>query len=480
MAFVGDRLDRFADQAPNQPALICGNRVVSRLDLAKQVRAVAAGVSVRAGTKAPVALELENGADFLIAFLGIIRSGCRALVFDPAWPLGLRQKILDQAAPSLVVDRVVLKDILVIGDHGTFNPPDKHDPFYVGFTSGTTGIPKGFRRSHASWLESFRVAEESLGLSQDDTILLPGSLQHSLHLFGAVHALHLGARTIQLREFQPEATLRQIRQHEAGVFYCTPTQLHYLVERAQTRNWTLPSVRLILTSGAKWQGRDFEALRRIFPNARLCEFYGASETSFISIALHGDQTPLTSVGRPAPGVAIAVRGKDGTDLPPNNSGRLWVKSAMLFDGYECGGSGDTRWDKGWLTVGDRGCIDENGFLYVSGRENRMIITSGVNIYPEEVERVISLHADISQAAVFDLDDPVRGQCVVAAYESSGPEPDQGTLRNWCRRHLPKEKVPRIFVPVREWPLTPGGKTDLIKLRNRVCLQRGSNRPEDTD
>ncbi len=367
MAFVGDRLDRFAAEAPHQPALICGNRVISRSLLAEQIRAVAMGVFARAGTKAPVALELENGTDFLTAFLGIIRAGCRALVLDPAWPDTVRRSIVSATSPSLVIDQTVLQSVSAAGGADLPVEPDADDPFYVGFTSGTTGIPKGFRRSHASWIESFRLAEEILELSRDDVIVLPGSLQHSLHLFGAVHALHLGARTIQLREFLPDEALRQIRHHEAGVFYCTPTQLHYLVRRAHARKWACPTVRLILTSGAKWQGGDMEALRRFFPNAGLCEFYGASETSFISTAMHGDQTPIMSVGRPAPGVDVAVRGNDGADLPPNSSGRLWVRSAMLFDGYECGGGGDTRWDRGWLTVGDHGRIDENGFLYVTGR-----------------------------------------------------------------------------------------------------------------
>ncbi len=110
----------------------------------------------------------------------------------------------------------------------------------------------------------------------------------------------------------------------------------------------------------------------------------------------------------------------------------------------------------------------------------MIVTSGVNIYPEEVERVLLAHAGVSQAAAFDVEDPVRGQCVVAAYETTGSDPDADMLRDWCRRHLPKEKVPRFFVSISEWPLTPGGKTDLLKLRRNVCFHQGSYREVNGD
>ncbi|MEP3275315.1 MAG: AMP-binding protein [Stappiaceae bacterium] len=476
MAFVGDKVTAHAGKARQAAALICGSQSVTRGILAEQVVQIAFAVSRRVVKGAPVGVDLENGPEFLATFLGIARAGCKALVFDPNWPTGLRQSIIEATTPAITIDASTFGELTEQSIVETVADPSEADAFYVGFTSGTTGIPKGFRRSHASWLESFAVAEHAFGLSENDVFLICGSLQHSLHLFGAVHALHIGALTVQLKEFRPVEVLRQTGEHRATVLYCTPTQLHYLIKTALARKEVFPSVRCILTSGAKWRGLEAEELRRCFPAATVSEFYGASETSFITVVPQDAELPVASVGRAPPGVEISIRDADGAIVNEREVGRVWVKSAMLFDGYECGESGDTRWDdNGWLTVGDHGWVDEKGLLYLTGRENRMIITSAVNVYPEEVERVLEAHPQVELAAVFGVDEPVRGQKIVAAFKSVDQELEIEiqVLRRWCRRNLAKEKVPRTFISVSDWPLTQGGKTNLETLRIRLFPDSGS-------
>lgn len=485
MGFVGDTLQPLAEADPDRLALSSGGRTWSRRALARDVVLASNRLKQRLPAGGRVALVLQNPAELLIAFFAVARRGAVAMIFDPAWPQARRRWIEAQTCPALILDEAGFRELMAPEDaseqENGISPdafPLTEDPFYAGFTSGSTGDPKGYCRSHRSWLDSFAVSAAEFSIGEGDRVLIPGSMVHSLHLYGAVHGLVCGAAVEIADRFHPRALAARLKAPGPVVLYATPTQIHYIAAELQ-RGGAAENVRLVLASGAKWRETDRKAMAGVFPSARLVEFYGASEMSFIAISLPEDRPPDGSVGRAARGVEIAIRDDARNDLPIGQTGTIWVRSSMLFDGYICGGGSEVARENGWLTVGDRGRLDAEGFLYLAGREKRMIVTSGLNIYPEEVEQVLLSHDRVALAAVLAKPDKVRGSALVAVVQAhpGGELPggvlNDAILRRHCLQHLGRSRTPRVFVLLEELPLTPGGKIDLKQLEAMVLPAAGS-------
>jgi long-chain acyl-CoA synthetase len=470
MAYIGDKLDDFARNVPDKTALTCGVTRLSWQNLVRKIVATEDYLRRHSPQGGRIALVLEDPVALVVCFLACARIARTAMVIDPEWPVA--QQIAAKAAtsPDLQIDNAVYETISDINtdQRESFVPsgeaePQEHDPFYVGFTSGSTGLPKGYLRNHSSWLQSFVLSDAEFETSQDARIILAGQLVHSLHLYGAIYGLASGREVVLLHHFDPRALLAEIVRSQNGAsLYATPTQVHYLAEAAK-RGGSLDNLRQVLVSGAKWREEDRRALNKIFPGARLFEFYGASETSFITVSGVEDEVPAGSVGRAAKDVDIAI-GDPVAPASEDVTGPIWVKSDLLFSGYVSGNSDRTRWQNGWLTFGDHGYLDTEGFLFLTGRANRMVITSGLNVYPEEVEAVLAHHQAVEMAIVTGVQDPVRGQVLEAVVKLSVSlaDPEMDLLRH-CKKHLAAGKVPRRFHFRDHLPLTAGGKPDIREI-----------------
>ncbi|WP_430514045.1 AMP-binding protein [Pannonibacter phragmitetus] len=475
MSFTGAELAHHAATRPGQTALVCGEESLTFAILHEQIEALALQISGCLPSpqqgQPRIGVFLEDPLQALLAFFAAGRAGGIALMLDTTWPDALRDQILAASVPDLVIDAAAFPALLAGPEDrkataGAPLPfPAPEDLFYAGFTSGSTGVPKGFARTHRSWTESFRLSAAAFGTSPEDKVLVCGGLVHSLHLYAAVEGLCAGASVEVMPRFQPKAVARRLADAGMTILYATPTQLQLILRDVETA----PALRLVLSSGAKLQPEDRQMLSRHLPGARTCEFYGASEMSFIS--LQDGTAPEASVGRPFPGVDTSIRDAQGRVLPPGQVGHLWVRSPLLFDRYICGGGEEVRWQDGWLTIGDRGWIDEAGFLYLAGRDKRMINSSGLNIFPEEVEKVLRAVPGVTSAAVFGVQDRLRGQKLTAAIwpepEAAASLKDGSMLRRAVLTALGRARCPRVFLLFDAFPLTPGGKTDLPALENAV-------------
>jgi acyl-CoA synthetase (AMP-forming)/AMP-acid ligase II len=477
MAYIGDKLDVFARNTPEDTALICGGTRLNWRNLVGKIVAAEGYLrrhSLRGGR---IALVLEDPVALVVCFLACARIARIAMVIDPQWPVAQRSAAKAATKPGLQIDDAVYKsfsDIDIDQQEGSAPAdcvePNEEDSFYVGFTSGSTGVPKGYLRNHGSWLQSFALSDREFETPEGVRIVLAGQLVHSLHLYGAIYGLASGREVVLLRHFDPRILLAEIARSKQGAsLYATPTQVHYLAEAAK-RSASLDTLRQVLVSGAKWREEDRRALNRIFPGAGLFEFYGASETSFITVSGAEDNVPPGCVGRAAKGVDIAI-GDPAAPAPDGVTGAIWVKSDLLFTGYVCGTSDETHWQDGWLTFGDHGFLDGEGYLFLTGRANRMVITSGLNVYPEEVEAVLSDHPTVELAVVTGVSDPVRGQVLEAIVKLSAPLAEaEMELSRHCKNHLATGKVPRHFHFREHMPLTPGGKPDIRKITTNLVRQ----------
>lgn len=481
---VAGALTQHARRTPDRPAIACDGDQICWHALAQAAERIAAHLAATVPAGRGVALHLPNGPASALLFLAACRAGREAQILDPEWPLQTTRTVIAELRPGIVVTTdaslcyepfwriapdVTFANVAdAVAAPRTFSPaaePDELQPFYVGFTSGSTGMPKGFRRHHRSWLASFGAGDLEFDIGPDDVVLAPGTLTHSLFLYALAHGLHVGATVVLSRQFKPTAVNRSIQAHGATVIYGVPAQIETMVDAAERIHASpFETVRWVLSSGAKWKTGLAERLRRQFPSARFAEFYGASELSFTTVAKDDEDVPPESVGRAFADVVITIRDHRGDLLAPGEAGLVFVESPFLFMNYACGSGAALPRVGNAVSVGDIGVLDARGFLRLVGRASRMIISAGKNVHPEEIERVLESHANVGAAAVLGVADALRGERLVALLRPRcGRVLERASLIAHARLSLPLHKVPRRYAVPHAWPMTRSGKTDFQAL-----------------
>nr|WP_319566196.1 AMP-binding protein [uncultured Rhodoferax sp.] len=424
--------------------------------------------------RAPAKLMVNDALpvmDRLVDFLGIIASGRCAVVANPDWPAVVRQTV-SMSMSTQATD---------------LSQPLPASAFYVGYTSGSTGSPKGYMRDHQSWTSSFRACLNEFGPDAGSCILAPGKDSHSLFLFGMLLGLWTGGGVVVQEHFSAARALDTLRAGLTPCLVAVPSQLMLMVEVARHRGSApIEAVRLILISGSRWIRARTAELRALFPCARIIEFYGSSETSFVAWMDTDDTLPMQVVGRPFKNVEIQVRGNTNVNDSSFTSGHnehvglIYVRSPMVFMDYVVVGDDNTAAirDGDWLSVRDLGYLDAQGYLCLAGRQNRMIVTKGKNLFAEELEAILEMHPAIESASVHGVEDPLRGCQIVAILKlqqtptTVWPSPLQ--LSTWCRQSLEAYKSPRRYFVCQDWCLTASGKTD-----HRTLAQSLHNHLEST-
>ncbi|GAB4384987.1 MAG: AMP-binding protein [Elainellaceae cyanobacterium] len=484
-----------------------------------------------------VGLLLPNCLEFLEMFLGVAIAGGTVMVLDPTWtshqiqqvftdsppdllcveaglvplladcPDHMPVMILNSEQPDLRSDRLIAGFDAVLFASRNFDRSDNGspvqfpvrahsgaplrvglrsvadcDPFYVGFTSGTTGRPKGVIRSHASWVASFAASQVEFGTSAGDRILVPGSLVHSLSLYAVLEGLNAGATVILLPRFSAKATVDSLQTQAITTLVAVPTLLRTIAKTVIQQQKNCSNLRTVIAGGSKLEPDLRSQLSLAFPTANIIEYFGALELSFITVASSRETVPFGSVGRPFQGVTVSIRQLQGEgEAQPGEVGWIGVKSAMLSSGYLLSTSTSLettgfRVIDGWATVGDLGWQDASGYLYLVGREQDMVVSGGVNVYPAEVEAVLHSIPAIDQVAVFGLPDDDRGQVLCAAIRWAGDALKRTELLQQLANQLPHHKCPRLFFSVGDFPTTSSGKIRRSALRDRVLAGDPAIRP----
>ena len=441
-----NRIQRWAEQRPHDTAVVIAGR---RLDWAGLREHAAALVPE---TKSVTTLCEANSVDFAVKFTAAVAGGRQCAVLDPAWPRTLQEDIARRVEAYAALAPVSPDDPLADGAPET--------SFLIGLTSGTTSIPKAFTRSRRSWQQSFDASIEFFGLRQDDVTLAPGPLAASLNLYALAECLYAGSEFQALETFDVGDVHAAVTHDRVTRLVLVPTMLRMLSERGMTGCVDASGIRTIICAGSKLDARTLEAARRWAPNATIYEYYGASELSFVSgTGLAAGQLAAggTGIGRPFPGVDVRIMDDDGGALPEGAYGNICVRSGMVSNGYLWGDDGEAlRSFNGWFTVGDQGYLDK-GELHILGRRADMILTSGKNVYPHEVELALAAVPGVGAAVAAGMPDDLRGQRVVA-----GVVPSQGgisatQLRAGLENLLARDKRPLEYFVLAELPTTDRGK-----------------------
>ena len=332
-------------------------------------------------------------------------------------------------------------------------------------TSGTTGTPKGATRHAPPTLAPIGGVLSAVPFKAGEVTALPSPMFHALGYLHATIAMTLGSTLVLHRRFTPAVVLSDVATHTVTAIVVVPVMLSRMLDALETMPTKpdLSNLRIIFVSGSQL-GAELatRAMKDIGPV--VYNLYGSTEISFVSIARPQDlkKNPAT-VGPMIKGVKVKILDEHGSELPTGKVGRIFVGTFFPFEGYTGGGNKEII--DGLMSSGDVGYFDSDGLLYVSGRDDEMIVSGGENVFPAEVEDLISGHPEVIEATAIGVEDKDFGQRLRAfVVLKDGAALTEDAVKDYVRNHLARYKVPREVIFIAELPRNPTGKILKRELR----------------
>ncbi len=352
--------------------------------------------------------------------------------------------------------------------------PSINDDAILHYTAGTTGKPKGCVRTHERFLNVMQDMLREFEITSNDVHLVASSLSHSAPgRFTLAHLL-AGGSVVVLPEFDAEEFLRAVQNFGVTSAFVVPTMLKAILNLPDDmrKKYDISSLRALICAGAPFPVKLKEEALAFFGGHCVYEFYGATELATMTVlSPENFREKIKSVGKPIEGCEIKIVKDDGTLAQSNEPGEIFVKNSASYTkilqdevrSQESGVRIEPETDT-YVSVGDIGFLDEDGFLYLSGRKKNMLITGGINVFSEEVEKALHHHPDVLECCVFGAPDEYWGECVCAALVTKSGKPiDEDELKNFLLTELATYEVPKQFFFVRELPRNAAGKIDRKKV-----------------
>jgi len=475
-----------AVRLPHATGLIDDRGAVSFGELNRRGNAIANGL--RAAGVAPgdsVGLMCRNHRGFVESAIALGKLGVNALLLNTGFAgPQLRDVLAREGATALIYDEEF--EALLTGDGGAEKrfvawhegkpaaatldelarthsadeppPPPRYGRMTI-LTSGTTGTPKGAKReAKRTSLDSLVGLFGRMPLRRESTVMVAAPAFHS---WGGVHLLLgglLSCTIVMRRRFDPEGTLAAIAEHRPRTLAVVPVMMQRILALPPEviRRYDCSSLEVVAASGSALPGELALRWMDTFGD-NLYNFYGSTEVAQASIATPDElRAAPGTAGRPPRGTVVRIFDEEGREVPPGVTGRIFVGNDAQFEGYT--GGGDKERIQGLMSSGDVGYFDENGLLFVKGRDDEMIISGGENVFPKEVEDLLADHPSVLEAAVVGVPDDEFGQRLKAFVVL---RPDQtvttGELQEYVKQHLARYKVPREIVFIDELPRNTTGK-----------------------
>ena len=347
---------------------------------------------------------------------------------------------------------------LVQAHHGERPPRPDTAGRIILLTSGTTGTPKGARRSGSGGAGALAAMLSRIPWRAGETVVVAAPMFHAWGFGQLAIAASLTCTVVTRRRFDPEATLRMVEEHDATGLAVVPVMLERIIDLPADVLDRHPasSLRFATASGSRMRPDAVTAVMDRFGDV-VYNSYNATEAGLITTAVPADlRLAPDTAGRPVSGTEIEILGDDLEPVEVGTVGRIAVLSDSKFEGYT---SGDTKASHGdHMLSGDVGRLDENGLLYVVGRDDEMIVSGGENVYPLEVEQTLAEHPDVHEVAVVGVDDAAYGQRLAAfVVRREGATAGVEDLKGHVKQHLAGYKVPRDVVFLAELPRNASGK-----------------------
>lgn len=498
---VGMVLEMAADSLGDRVALGPAAGGISFAELGHRARR--AGTLLHEATGDNVVLVDENSPALPLALFGAAIAG------KPFVPISYRladdrlRAIVERAAPALVIagagvaerlagvagiDLISREDFLASLDDETVPETDgwgcdPDAPAVLLFTSGTTGEPKAAVLRHRN-LASYLVGSLEFGAAAaDEAAVVSVPPYHVAAVSSVLSSTYTGRRVVQLEHFDPQTWVDVVRAESVTHAMVVPTMLGRILDVVEADGGGLPSLRSLAYGGGPMPRPVVERALRLLAGIDLVNAYGLTETSSTIAVLGPDEhrtafasedpvvrERLGSVGRVLPGVELAIRDPEGQLVAPGQVGEIWVRGDQVSGEY-LGGGADTG--DGWFNTRDAGRLDADGFLFVQGRLDDVIVRGGENLSPGEIEQVLVEHPAVAEAAVVGLPDDEWGERVVAAVVlHPGAQATEEDLRAHVRSVLRSARTPERVQVRAELPFNETGKLLRRVLREELAAELG--------
>jgi fatty-acyl-CoA synthase len=350
-------------------------------------------------------------------------------------------------------------------------------PKIVILTSGTTGTPKGAPRGEPRSLSMVGGLLSKVPFRARETTELCVPMFHALGFAHMALGLVLGSRLVLNRHFDPEKTLDSLEENRASAMIVVPVMLQRMLDLDEDiSKRDLSSLRIIFVGGSQLGENVARRALETF-GAVVYNLYGSTEVSYATIATPEElaREPST-VGGVVRGSIVKILDEDGNEVEAGTTGRIFVGNSALFEGYT---GGETKEQiEGMMSSGDVGHFDENGLLFIDGRDDEMIVSGGENVFPREVEELLAGHEAIEEAAAIGVDDEKFGQRLKAfVVLREGKELSEDEVKGYVKDNLARYKTPREVVFLDELPRNPTGKVLKRELEEQ---DEGSDSEDDSD
>jgi acyl-CoA synthetase (AMP-forming)/AMP-acid ligase II len=350
-----------------------------------------------------------------------------------------------------------LDDLIARGDESDLDPPIERGRVII-LTSGTTGKPKGAPRKQPDSMQPAAALFSKIPLKARETTVIAAPMFHSWGLAHFNLALPLGSTIVLRRKFDPEETLRAVAEHRASTLVVVPVMLQRILDLGEETiaRYDTHALRVITLSGSTLPGdlatRAMDAFGEVVYN-----LYGSTEVAWATIATPEDlRAAPGTAGRPPIGTVVKLLDEHGHVAGPGEPGRIFVANELMFEGYTDGGGKEIV--GGLMSTGDVGRFDEQGRLFVEGRDDEMIVSGAENVFPREVEDLLAAREDIEEVAVVGVPDEEFGQRLKAfVVRRDGAELSEQTVQEYVKKSLARYKVPREVVFLEHLPRNETGK-----------------------
>jgi acyl-CoA synthetase (AMP-forming)/AMP-acid ligase II len=488
-------LEMAADTGPDRVAVGSRDGGVTYRQLLHRARALAAQLA--ASEQQNVALLDLNTPAVPVLLFGAATAGL------PIAPLNYRltdeqlDEAVDRLAPATVVtgadtanrltprDDVVIRrtdDVIREAISGTAdtNLPfvDPDDPAVLLFTSGTTGAPKAAVLRHRHLTNYIVSTVEFWNAGEDEAILVSVPNYHIAGISSVLSSVYAGRRMVQLPSFTPEGWVKLAAAEKITQAMVVPTMLGRILDVLEETTTSLPTLRTLSYGGGRMPQQTVERAMALLPHVDFVNAYGLTETSSTIAVLGPDdhraalqsdspeiRARLGSVGRPLPSVEVEIRDHTGAPLPAGEFGEVFVRGEQVAGEYTSHSALDAD---GWYPTRDRGRLDPQGYLFLDGRADDVIVRGGENISPGEIENALAEHPAVAEAAVVGVADPEWGERVEAVVVAApGTLVLESELQEWVRERLRSTRVPAHIHEWTELPFNDTGKLLRRTLRDEL-------------
>jgi bile acid-coenzyme A ligase len=469
------RLAELAEADPDRPAITCGEETVTRAELSSRADDLARElVDGGVGEGSMVSIALPNSVDWFVAVVAAWRIGAIPQPLSSRLPRRELEAIVELADSAVVVGieagSLGERWCLPVGHRAAHRPgadplPDVVSPSWKAPTSGgSTGRPKLIVTGDPALVNV--NGSPPLALEPDDRLVMPGPLYHNGPIVWSCQVLVWGGHVVVLPRFDSEGTLAAIAQYRATVVYLVPTMMKRILAlpEAVRDSYDLSSLRVVWHLAEPCPAWLKQVWIDWFGPEKIYELYGGTEGQLATIITGTEWLKHRgSVGRPIGG-DVMICDTDGNELPPDEMGEVWLRSARDTAPYRYVGAEARTREGGWESLGDNGWLDADGYLYLGDRVGDMILTGGANVYPAEVEAAVLEHTAVRTCAVIGLPDEDKGNRIHAIVEADPDVIDEAELRVFVAERLVSYKLPRTYEFVDEPLRDDAGKVRRSALR----------------